>query len=95
MDSRRVLKYTLDTVTEQTLSLPAESDLLAIQEQQGKLVLWVLAWDEAEMEERVFYIVATDEEVPEPEGWSTLAFCATVQGKRDREWHVFTTISFW
>ena len=95
MDSRRVLRYELETFEHQVLNLPAESDLLSIQEQQGKLVLWVLAWDDAEIEERDFYVVRTDEEVPEIEGWSTLVFLATVQGKRDREWHVFTKMDFW
>jgi hypothetical protein len=95
MDSRRVVKYELDTVDEQTIEMSAEGDLLSIQEQQGKLVLWVLAWDDADIEERVFYVVQTGDTVPEVEGWSTLAYCATVQGKRDREWHVFTKMDFW
>ena len=94
MDTRRVLRIELETVEEQTIEIPAESDLLSIQEQRDKLVLWILAWDDAEVEERIFYVVRTDEPVPEPEGWATLAYCATVQGKRG-EWHVFTTISFW
>jgi len=95
VDSRRVVKYELEKVEKQTIEMSAEGDLLSIQEQQGKLVLWVLAWDDADIEERVFYVVQTGDPVPEVEGWSTLAYCATVQGKRDREWHVFTKMDFW
>jgi len=98
-DIRRVLKYELDITDKQTIEMPEGADILAIQEQKDKLVMWAIAYDGMDVESRTFYVVGTGNPMPEPgrEDWfTTLAYCATVQTRGGKfVWHVFTEMDFW
>jgi hypothetical protein len=96
---RTIHKYELDITDVQTIELPFYAEMLTIQEQRDKLVMWCIVDTEDDTEPRTFHVVDTGNPMPEPEdeGWPKgLAYCGTVQTKGGRlVWHVFTEIDFW
>jgi hypothetical protein len=80
----------------QTIELPFYAEMLTIQEQRDKLVMWCIVDTEDELEPRTFHVVGTGNPMPEPE-WEEwpimLAYVSTVQTKGGRlVWHVFLEI---
>lgn len=98
MVTRRVVKYELDITDKQTIDMPDGAEVLSIQEHRGKLVMWALACDFEDIYPRTFYVVGTEEPLPDysDDYWCSVVYCATVQGKGGRlVWHVFTEIDIW
>lgn len=60
---RRILKFKLGPTTR--LKLPADAQLLHVQEQDGQLMLWVLAEQNAPLMARIFHVYLTGDEVPD------------------------------
>lgn len=94
---RTIHKYELDITDEQVIDLPMYSEMLTIQEQHGKLVLWCAVDTEDEMLPRKFFVVGTGHPMPEPEDpWCALVYCSTVQTRGGKlVWHVFTEMEMW
>lgn len=83
---KRILKYTLDTVSNQSLQFPIGSAIIDCKEQNGKLTLWVMQDSETEqpLTDVLFKVVATGEEF-ELENWHYLR--TVMVG--EFVWHIF------
>jgi hypothetical protein len=61
---RTIHKYELDITDVQTIELPFYAEMLTIQEQRDKLVMWCIVDTEDELEPRTFHVVGTGNPIP-------------------------------
>ena len=60
----RILKYGLHYIDDQIIEMPLKSEILDIQDQAGKLVLWALCDEKSELVEVQIRAFFTGEELP-------------------------------
>lgn len=96
---RQVWKFPIPfpcaTVEEQVfrLTLPKGAKLLHVDLQGGKPFLWAAVKPGAETEERVFFVVGTGQDWPEPaEHVGTFQMAGVVGGPPTTVWHVFAVL---
>lgn len=86
-------KVTLSEVDEQTISIPANSDILSVQEQNGNIFLWYLCGTKMPNVERKILIFGTGHEITKNR--ENLTFLGTVQyAKGILVYHVFELTEF-
>jgi hypothetical protein len=84
----KILKYPLELVSSQRISMPTAAQILSVQMQQDRLVLWALVQEERRQEGRSFDIYGTGEAIDIDRG--TGKYVATVQ-QNEFVWHIFDT----
>jgi hypothetical protein len=80
-----IWKYALEITDRQVVEVPEGAEVLAVQEQAGKVCLWMMVDPEAKKEKRTFVIVGTGHPI---EGASYLDYYGTAQ-VGPMVWHVF------
>lgn len=61
---KKIYKYTLKMVDEQTVTLPYRAELLSIQNQNDEITFWALVDPSAEGDHYIFNIYGTGQDVP-------------------------------
>lgn len=80
---------TLDDDVNIAISMPDGAEILTLQMQDGKPVLWAIVDPYAPHERRYFKVVGTGQKHEQPLTWFTKsAYVATVQ-ERHLVWHIF------
>ena len=83
----KIYKYEIEVTDQQTLQLPQQAEILSIQLQDGKIVLWALVDDKCELikDNRFIECYGTGHEIDDA---SELLFLDTIQ-YRGGVWHFF------
>ena len=63
MNKDKIYKYTLEITDRQILKIPESWFLLDIQNQNGKIVMWVRVSPDNELFDNAFYIIATGQDL--------------------------------
>ena len=89
--SRKIYKYPLELLDEQTIEIPAHAEFLTVQMQYGKLCVWAIVETNNLNEKEYFLIRGTGYRMPDrPEH---LQYLGTVQQDGGALiWHVFRAI---
>ncbi|HID92537.1 MAG TPA: hypothetical protein EYP60_00440 [bacterium (Candidatus Stahlbacteria)] len=83
---KKIFKYKLKLVDQQKVVLPAQYQMLSVQEQDGKLVLWAMVPMNTPDTSTQIRIIGTGNLI---EGDPLLDFIDTVQMPNGLVWHVF------
>lgn len=85
-----IYKYELDITGTQSIKLYAGYKILSVQEQNGKLILWVVVNTDNNPQFMQIEIVGTGHEITEPnELFAYWEHISTVQMNNGLVWHVF------
>lgn len=84
---RTIWKFPLAVTDFQNVRMPKGAEILSVADQHGVVCVWALVDSEAELRDRMFYILGTGNPVSERLPWQ---FVGSVQ-QNIFVWHVFVT----
>ena len=86
--AKKIYKYQLDITDEQRVMMPLGACVLSVQEQQGRLCMWVMVNPEQPLVESIIEIYGTGHDVNND--GSMMYHATVVMG--DLVWHVFERV---
>lgn len=92
--TKKIFKYPLDIIDEQTIKMPTYAKILTVQIQNDAICLWALVEDWQQPEDRKIRIIGTGHPIDE----ANLEYIGTIQqfvniSNGSLVWHVFEVIS--
>lgn len=89
-DTKKIYKYQLKIVDEQTVDMPANAKILTVQSQNGNPMLWALVNSATPPEEQTIRIIGTGHPI---EDFYSLEYISTFQTPHGLVFHVFKKVS--
>jgi hypothetical protein len=87
---KKIYKYELEIKDCQTIILPFDYEILSVQSQNNKLVLWAMVYPDNSLQQVTFNIVGTGNPIAtDTQNW---LYLASVQMFNGLVWHVFETL---
>ena len=84
---KTIYKYPLETTDTQVIKIPRYHKILSVQEQNTKLIMWVLVDSNSDEEDVTIEIFGTGN--PINPDFKRFSYISTVQDFRGLVWHVF------